>query len=266
MPEQGAPREGSGDQLAVWTSLSFGCRGSPGFCGPVASAGPTSDFRFLLHLAQFPGTVSRHRRLSGEVQYGGTSPLFTADPAAVRCDVCLGGAEHPSSSRQSGLGVLTKPRRLRTLIHKDSHRIWDRDAGAGVGGARNRVAQGRQHLSRVWCPLGRPAHAKRGQGVARRPPWPRGAHAGEGGQGGWQSVRSRAESAALGPGSGRRLPGTQQPLGTCCEGGITHRPAQREVPWDHSLSGGGELSGPVLGFQAWPSHSPLLGLGSFSIK
>lgn len=22
----------------------------------------------------------------------------------------------------------------------------------------------------------------------------------------------------------------------------------------------------VLGFQAWPSHSPLLGLGSFSIK
>lgn len=243
MPEQGAPREGSGDQLAVWTSLSFGCRGSPGFCGPVASAGPTSDFRFLLHLAQFPGTVSRHRRLSGEVQYGGTSPLFTADPAAVRCDVCLGGAEHPSSSRQSGLGVLTKPRRLRTLIHKDSHRIWDRDTGAGVGGARNRVAQGRQHLSRVWCPLGRPAHATRGQGVARRPPWPRGAHAGEGGQGGWQSVRSRAESAALGPGSGRRLPGTQQPLGTCCEGGITHRPAQREVPWDHSLSGGGELSG-----------------------
>lgn len=148
MPEQGAPREGSGDQLAVWTSLSFGCRGSPGFCGPVASAGPTSDFRFLLHLAQFPGTVSRHRRLSGEVQYGGTSPLFTADPAAVRCDVCLGGAEHPSSSRQSGLGVLTKPRRLRTLIHKDSHRIWDRDAGAGVG-----VGQGI-----VWLKDGSTSH------------------------------------------------------------------------------------------------------------
>lgn len=256
MPEQGAPHEGSGDQLAEWTSFSLGCMGSPGFCGPVASADPTSDFLFLLHLAQFPATVSRHCWLSGEGDTEVASSLFTTDPAAVQCDVCLGGDEHPSSLWQSGLGALTKPRRLRTLICQCSHRVWDRGAGAG-GGARNRVDQ----VPRVWCQLETPAHATWGQGVSCTHPGS-GASvleassspcvAGRVGRaaGGVCGRRPRVCTPVHGSRWLRHVAATQQVL---CEGTTTHlsRPAastQRTVKWDPGLLGGGELSGPVLGF------------------